>query len=76
MKNSLYIIYKLIRRHRFTAAVIGLLFVIIIAFGAASFELAGAAADDTSALVRPHLQAVVEQCEALAEAPPPDTVAP
>jgi serine/threonine protein kinase len=37
--NSLYLFYKLIRRHRFTASVAALLMVIIISFGAVSFDL-------------------------------------
>ena len=37
--NSLYLFYKLIRRHRFTAAVVSLLLIIVISFGAISFDL-------------------------------------
>lgn len=37
--SSLYLIGKLIRKHRYAAAVVGLLFVIILAFSYASFDL-------------------------------------
>lgn len=37
--NSLYLLYKLIRRHRFATSVASLLLLIIVAFGAVSFDL-------------------------------------